>query len=193
MESKYQNPKPQDRKFNLLLSNWRWLIRNPNRLEMNIVNQLMLTTRDQKSITTSDVEEFLATVIRQTPRPINFDRTEVTTNGSGPHEGMTIRSVVFDGEKLIVASGYWYDMAALVFGRIAANEPEEFRRVLTEIARIEGKRYFTENKHDFDRSCEIENTGIYFDRNLSANNVVELCNVVARCFGYDDKLQIEHC
>jgi hypothetical protein len=185
-----QPMKTSDRDYNLILENWRHLLRIKHPPQM--VDELLRITKDQApSLTKERVEAFFDLVLAQTPRRVTDDTLDVAVNADGSYKGTKTRSLKLAGESVPLRSDSWDDLVVALCSKIASENPVEFKRVLVQITSSRNREYFAEKPGPLTRWRAIGSTGIYVEQNLSANNAVELCKTLAHLFGDEPGIEVE--
>lgn len=84
----------------------------------------------------------------------------------------------------------WRDLLVKVCTFVAEDNPSEFYIVLNYIS---GNRrsYFSKSDDSMKDGRKIPNTDIYVESNLSANNIKNLCDAIAKLFGYGKEIQVD--
>lgn len=111
-----------------------------------------------------------------------------TLSSAGNYTGKRITSFYFRGIRYEVRS--WIDMLIKLCETINASHRSEFDKALAIVGRQ--RPYFTRNSNELRAPQKINNTNIYVETNLSANNIVRICFDMLTVFSYaDTDLKIE--
>lgn len=105
------------------------------------------------------------------------------------YTGKTVTSFVFRGSRHEVRS--WKDLLLQVCSILRAARPSEFEQVCLSL-RGRKRPYFSRNPGDLRVSARLQNTSIFVETNVSANQIVKISHKLLQGFGYSPSdLQIE--
>lgn len=176
--------------FQPLLRDWRLMLHTNHGA---LVDLLLGYTRGRsgRAVTREAVEQFLQWIFRQMPQGMLRYGVIVDINSGGPYEHKKVRAAWLGGKRLEMHSDTWSDLLAVICCTIAKDFPEEFRYVLDYIRSTGSQVYFSLDKKELVRGELIGETGIYVEKNLSANNTVSLCEALAELFCYFPGFKVE--
>ncbi|MCX5716785.1 MAG: restriction endonuclease subunit R [Nitrospirae bacterium] len=178
---------------------WNKIIGEADDLLIDLINETAEKICGFKA-DTEVVEHFLsknrdAIMISPTsPKPPRPVRPVVTPpqlsilTATGNYTGKSIASFYFRSSKYDVRS--WKDLLIKLCEIISAAHRNEFEKTLNIVGRK--RPYFTLSANELRAPQKINNTNIYIETNLSANNIVKICFDMLAVFGYtDNDLRIE--
>jgi predicted type IV restriction endonuclease len=119
--------------------------------------------------------------VKQKPKPKK-------ETGQETYSGTTIESFTFQGVKYDVK--FWKDVLIGISEIMLANHKDRFTQVLNLIGRK--RPYFTKNPNELRVPERIDDTDIFVEINVSANQIVRLANAIVSLFGYSkDDLKLD--
>lgn len=101
----------------------------------------------------------------------------------GNYTGKSISSFYFKGSKYEVRS--WKDLLIKLCEIVNLTQENEFNKVLDLAGRK--RPYFSRNENELRAPLKINNTDIFVETNLSANNIVKICLDMLAIFGYSSR------
>lgn len=167
---------PDDRLIELITNKTEEICGYKANAEM--VEQFLIRSGGQAYISTS-----------QPAKPVKKRDSLVSiTSISGGYTNRSISAFVFNGTQYKVRS--WKDLLMAMCDILIKTHSTEFEKVLN----IRGRKrpYFTRNSNELRIPQEVNETGVFVETNLSANNIVKICLDMISIFGYsEDELKIE--
>jgi predicted type IV restriction endonuclease len=173
---------------------WNKIIEEADELLIDLINETAEKICGFKA-ETELVERFLSknknlfiilpTINRPTP-PVPTQTTFNTTisepNNIGNYTGKSISSFYFRGAKYEVRS--WKDLLIKLCEIINSAHRNDFEKTLKVVGRK--RPYFTRSANELRAPQKINDTNIYVETNLSANNIVKICIDMLAVFNYSE-------
>lgn len=125
----------------------------------------------------------------QATYPVRKDSRATLASLDETYTGQSATAFVFDGKRYPVHT--WKEITTILFELLWARDPQGFEEAVLAI-RGRKRPYFTRDKTKLRYAAPIPDTDLFFESNLSANNLVKLCYTVLEGMGIDwEKLKIE--
>jgi len=149
--------------------------------DSELVEQFLSKHRDQLVISAAPPTKRILP-----PHPKVISR--IPTSVPGSYSGKSISSFSFRGSQYEVR--FWKDLLITLCDFLNATHASDFNKTLSIVGRK--RPYFTYNANELRLPQKINNTNIFVETNLSANNIVKICLDMLAVFGYSSSdLRIE--
>jgi len=180
-EAIYKGQQKQNILKDTLPKAWNKIVSEADELLIELVEQFLSKHRDQLVISTVPPTKWiLPTHQKVTPR--------TPTSVPGSYSGKSISSFSFRGSQYEVR--FWKDLLITLCDFLNATHASDFNKTLSIVGRK--RPYFTYNANELRLPQKINNTNIFVETNLSANNIVKICLDMLAVFGYSSSdLRIE--
>ncbi len=180
-----------------ILSSWRRLILDPPNAILDVIIE-DVERQHRIRVRANDVTAFLKTHVTlpdadevvplAQPHKILDYPVWVDVNHDGPFKGKRPHWFKIAQKQRFVKS--WKDLLLECSAFIAEDNPNHFDNVLHKICG--GRRnYFSKRRSSLQDGRLVKGTDIYVETNLSANNIMSLCNALSVYFGYGPKIVVQ--
>jgi predicted type IV restriction endonuclease len=120
--------------------------------------------------------------------PVKHTRERKKEIGQETYSGTSIESFTFKGVRYDVK--FWKDLLIGISEIMLANHKDSFPQILNLIGRK--RPYFTKNPNELRVPERIDDTDIFVEINVSANQIVRLAKAIVSLFGYSkDDLKLD--
>lgn len=182
-EAIYKGQQKQNILKDTLPKAWNKIISEADELLIELINETTEKICGYKA-DSELVEQFLSRHRNQ----LVISTVPPTKSVSGSYSGKSISSFSFRGSQYEVR--FWKDLLITLCDILNATNRSHFDKILSIVGRK--RPYFTHNANELRVPQKINNTNIFVETNLSANNIVKICLDMLAVFGYSSSdLRIE--
>ena len=142
------------------------------RADIELIEQFLSKHKEVFLVSTPSRKTILS------PRPKIIPRKPTSIPES--YSGRSISSFSFRGSQHGVR--FWKDLLITLCKILSTTHRNDFNKVLSIVGRK--RPYFTYNENELRIPQKINNTDIFVETNLSANNIVKICLDMLAIFGY---------
>ncbi len=178
---------------------WNRIISEPDELLLDLLNETTETicgyrpeSKVIKKFLADNIDTWLISEIPPTKKPKLLPKTSIKVTSpdkkvkiklSDNYTGKSISSFSFKNKTYQIS--YWIELLTTLCNIFVASHGKDVERVLSLVGRK--RPYFTRNANELRVPQKIDKTNIYFETNLSSNDIVKMCFKVLSLFGYSNE------